>query len=349
MSTATATPAWEAAFETTTVRQFGKALAVALAAVAAGCGLYAVEKYLLRSEERFIQNPADVMMRAFAIAHFLIGMLYLFTSSRIRNGQAMVRLAIATIAGIGICSLFAHFGSTRNPILVMFFYGYFLVHEVRDEAQIHQAYGAGLGSGPLQQLMLQALAWAVCLVLMAVLAITYVAHIELTNKQTALDRGPDWLVPGAVGLLLLGAAGMLWRLRRLARQAGSSLRGVLAGHLPLLLVFGGILLVLVFGSMFGSTGLNLIILVHVTAWLVFIHYQLSKRPAKEVRGLWQWLRGTPTGFLLLHLGVMLLVLVLMAVRVHVWQRVGVVSELLASRTFTYWGLMHISMSFWSSK
>jgi hypothetical protein len=358
MSTAAAIPAWEAAFETTTVKQFGKALAVALAALLAGCGLYGLEKYAFRSEERFIQNPADVMMRAFAIAHFLVGMLYLFTSPRIRNRGALTRVGIATLAGLGICWLFAQFDSTRNPFLVMFFYGYFLVHEIRDETQIYQAYGDGPGSAAEHQAILRTLSGAVCLGMMAVLAIAYVTHIEITAKRTALERAPEWLVPGAISLVLAASVFMLWRLRALARQAGSSLRGVLTAHMPLLLVFGGILGVLLLGSPFGSTGLNLIILVHVTAWLVFVHYQLAKKPATPPLpplargswgGLWGWLRGTPTGFLVLHLGVMAVILILMAVRVHVWQRVGFVSELLASKTFTYWGLMHISMSFWSSK
>jgi hypothetical protein len=93
----------------------------------------------------------------------------------------------------------------------------------------------------------------------------------------------------------------------------------------------------------------MIILLHVTVWLVFVHYQLVKRPSSAPRNLWQWLRGTPAGFLTLHIGIAVLTLVIMAVRVHVWQRTGWFSELFAAKNFCYWGLMHISMSFWAAR
>jgi hypothetical protein len=55
------------------------------------------------------------------------------------------------------------------------------------------------------------------------------------------------------------------------------------------------------------------------------------------------------GFLTLHLALALAVLGLMAVRLHVWRRVGFLSEALASSRFSYWALMHICTSFWSSR
>ena len=62
--------------------------------------------------------------------------------------------------------------------------------------------------------------------------------------------------------------------------------------------------------------------------------------AERVRDVW-------TLFVLLAaaVGLLVVVLVLFAVRVHVWQRVGFVSELLATKNFVYWALMHIIMSF----
>jgi hypothetical protein len=53
--------------------------------------------------------------------------------------------------------------------------------------------------------------------------------------------------------------------------------------------------------------------------------------------------------LVLHLGLLVVFLALLAVRVWVWQRVGVASQLLSSDTFCYWSLMHISVAFWSTK
>jgi hypothetical protein len=62
-----------------------------------------------------------------------------------------------------------------------------------------------------------------------------------------------------------------------------------------------------------------------------------------------WLRSTPAGFLTLHLGVALVLLLVMVARVHVWQRGGFLSEPLAAGSFCYWALMHICMSFWSGR
>jgi hypothetical protein len=136
MSLAATTSPWELALGTTTVRQFGKALLVVLAAVLFGCGIYLVESRALALEERFIQNPADVMMRALGLAHFLVGLLYLLTSPRLRNRGSLLRLGFWTAAAGGVCLLFAQFGALKNPLLIMLFYGSFLLHEVRDEAQL---------------------------------------------------------------------------------------------------------------------------------------------------------------------------------------------------------------------
>jgi len=36
----------------------------------------------------------------------------------------------------------------------------------------------------------------------------------------------------------------------------------------------------------------------------------------------------------------------MGLRVYVWERSGWACQLLATSSFPYWSLMHISMSFW---
>jgi hypothetical protein len=148
------------------------------------------------------------------------------------------------------------------------------------------------------------------------------------------------------GVACLGAA-LVLALRRLLREAArshGSLRAFLAAHAPLVKIYLAILAILLFGIVLGSGGFNLIILIHVTARLVFVHHLLRERPA-PVRNPWNWLRHSATGFLVLHLAAALGILFLLAIRVHVWERVGFVSEMLASSSFPYWSLMHITMAF----
>ena len=47
-----------------------------------------------------------------------------------------------------------------------------------------------------------------------------------------------------------------------------------------------------------------------------------------------------------HLVLVAVLLVLMAVRVYEWQRVGLVSQMLASSSFYYWSVLHIATSLW---
>jgi hypothetical protein len=166
--------------------------------------------------------------------------------------------------------------------------------------------------------------------------------LEKTPEFLTLYGG--WLAAGWAVL----AATALWTARRAWKtgvaQFGS--RGdFLAATGPLLRVYGTMYALLVAGSLLGTVGLNFVILMHVTSWLVFVQHQLSKHPVRP-RGLWDWLRHTPAGFVTLHLTVAAIVLVLLALRVYVWQKAGLVSAVLGSNFFPYWTLLHISIAFW---
>lgn len=348
MSIVAAAPAWQPPLTTTTVRQFRWVLVWTLGLTALGGLVYGLEKYSFGLERRFAENPVEAVMRAFAMAHFSVGWLFLFSSPRIRSGQAILRLVAATLAGIALCLLFAWFGALHNPLLALFFYGYFLVHEVRDEAVIYQAYGDAPDLDAHAAAALRSLSRSTCLSLMGVLSSMYLVHVLATGKS-GLTQVPQ-AVTLILGLSLLVACAWSWRQTwRLGVCAHGDGRNFLLAHAPLLWVYAALGAVLLVGSLLGSTGINLVILIHVAAWLVFVSYQLGKRPPVQTWNPWAWVRATPIGFLTLHIGLTVLFLILMAVRVYVWQRVGLASQLLASDAFCYWSLMHISMAFWSSK
>jgi hypothetical protein len=183
---------------------------------------------------------------------------------------------------------------------------------------------------------------------MGLLLLMYLLHVAITGKS-GLENCPRALMLG-LSVLLLIACTWSWRQTwLLGISEHGDARSFILAHAPLWWVYLGIAAVLLLGSLLGATGINLVIVIHVASWLVFVHYQLGAHGCQAVTGPWSWFRRTPTGFLTLHLAVFAGFLILLAVRVYVWHRVGVVSQLLASDTFCYWSLMHISMAFWSSK
>jgi hypothetical protein len=317
-----------------TVREFAVALSLALLAAGVGCAIYLGEKGV-SPRGGFARNPVEVMVRCLGLAHFLVGWLFLFTSPRLRTPQALGRLLLGTLAGAALCAMFACLGSLRNPYLYLLFYGSFLFHEVRDEAVLYQQ---SEGVRPTERL--GSFSLAVALGFLTLLA----AGQALFFSCFASDGGGAaglWLVAGGLG----GACA--WLVHRFVRVGGGEAARFLVEHRPLVVVYAGLLVILAVSAPLGSIGF--VVLLHVARWLVFVHGQLRGRPARRVRRPWTWLRSTPAGFLVLHLGLALVLLVLMAARVHAWGRAGFPSEALAAGSFCYWALMHICMSFWSGR
>jgi hypothetical protein len=315
------------------VRQFAQAVVLALLAVLVGCLVYLVERHILPPERRFAKNPVEIMVRCLGLAHFLVGWLFLATSSRLRSPLALGRLALCLFAGMALCVLFARLGSLRNPLLYLLFYGLFLFHEVRDEAVIFRSYAV-----PRAAVLLAPFSLAIALLFVTLLAVGYALFL------TCFARGG----PSPAGLWVVSAVLAVawgWSLRRFLRLARGELASFLSEHRPLVVIYLALLAVLLLSAPLGSIGL--IVLIHVASWFVFVRSRLRDRPAP--RGLWTWWRSTPTGFLLLHLGLALILFVLMALRVYRAQRGGFLGESLAAGSFCYWALMHICTSFWSSR
>jgi hypothetical protein len=328
-----------------TARQFRRAVCLALLAVGVGGLIYLVETRLLHVSHRLMQNPASTMMRAVGLAHFLVGWLFLLTSPRLRSRAALGRLGAVTGLGAALCLFCGLSGFAHSPLMFVFFYGYFLTHEVLDEATLFQGYGE-LGTGCDEvRAVVRLLAWAVALLMTATLAGGYLLY-GLIGPRDFLATGPTaCLVVGMLGT----AAGGIWLGKRVlgpGRQIYGSNADFLHAHRPLLLVYASLFVILLLGCVCGSVVFNLIILIHAGSWLLFVRRQLSARRVAPGRRPWTWLRYTPTGFLVLHLGAVVLVLVLMALRVYVWDRSGPFCQALANSSFPYWSLMHISTAFW---
>lgn len=327
-----------------TWRQFQFACIGVLLAVGIGSGIYAVETLILQCDHRFVENPAETMTRAIGLAHFSIGWLFLFTSPRLRNRAALARLAFWTLFGFAFCWIFAQFGADKNPFLMMAYFSFFFVHEVWDEAYLYRQSGESRDEASRAEQFVPALCWAMSLLLMAVLASFQVVR----SRSVLLQYGSELGLIGAGAVLSMLAVGALIVAVRRARQLYGSVQEAVAQYRPLFAVYAGIGVIMLIGSLFGSSGVILIILIHGLTWLVCTYRRLSERRA-EVTGIWSWLRGTPTGFLTLHLGLTVVALVLFALRTHIWQRTGIVCDLVSRSWFPYWSIMHIAVSFWRTK
>ncbi len=332
----------------TTWRQFQAAVLLALLVVGAGGVIYLVETFALGLRHRFVENPAEAMVRAFGIAHFGIGWLFLISSPRLRCRPALARVAVLTILGAAWCVFSWANGGLKNPLLLLTFYAYFLVHEIRDEANLFVAYGDA-PDDPARDVFLRRLGTTVALALMTVFALIYMFHGRVQEKLERIVAEPDRWLPLLGGGLLVGCLASAWTTWSWQRRHGIALRD----FAPLLAVYATIGSILAVGSLLGSVGFNLIVLIHVMAWLVFVRHRLAstghaplQRRGVGVAGLWTWLRTTPAGLVTLHLVAAGIVLVLMALRVHLWQRAGLVSELFATSSFQYWTIMHITIAFW---
>lgn len=327
-----------------TWRQFQAACGCVVLAILAGCAIYAVETLLFHSERRFVENPADTMTRAIGLAHFSIGWLFLFTSPGLRNRAALARLSFWTVFGVAFCWVFAWGGADRNPLCLMGFYSFFFIHEAFDEAFLFRQSGE-LEHHPLTERLLRSLAWTMSFLLMTLLAAGQIGRGHFLGRSALLEELPtNWLVAGWL-LLLMATCIFSWRTYRFAVEAHGSLTESVVIYQPLLAVYAGLIAILTIGSLFGSVGANLVIMVHGMTWLVQTTRKLGERD-QSATGVWIWLRGTPIGFLTLHVFVITLSLFLFAMRSHVWDRSGLVCDLLSKTWFPYWAIMHIAMAFW---
>lgn len=328
-----------------TWRRFRTSVLVAGAALAVGCIVYLVEKYLVRPERRFLENPSEMTLRVFGVAHFLVGWFYLFTARRTWMPRNLLSLATWTAIGVGAAWGFAAGGGMKNPLLVLGFYTLFLIHDLRDQGRLFSRSGEAPDDGPEARRFLDDLTAAVIALAVTLLGAIHLVHgLLLRNLPVLAEIGAMRL--GAAWACLVGLTGFLWvRAIRQGRVSFGSWQAAAELHAPLLQVHQGLLLVLVVGSMLGSVGLNLVILLHVTTWLVFTWEDLGRRHLGPGASRWTRLRNSPTFFLVLHLGLAAVVLVLAALRVHAWERSGWFCQALATSSFPLWSLLHICMAF----
>jgi hypothetical protein len=324
-------------------------------------GLYWFDKYQgffefearRLSDYRMFKNPTTTPMRIFGIPHFVIAVLFLLTSRRMKQRRNQVLFAGLTVLGVGLCWLFRQAGGHLSPFAVFIFYFYFLIHGFRDDAHFYRTYGdmprEGAEAHDRIVLVLQ------CLLIGLLFSLfwpTY-AHVAATDYRRADPilgsffpaSWPFVLKLGSMFLPMAGVAAVA--LHRIARRMPGGWAGLWRSHQPLLVVYLLSLAVLVAAMLGGPGAFDVWVLNHFVVWFLFALYLMRRFPPKEpVKGAWAWVRTNRRGFMVLHFGLAAVVAGLMAVSVYAFgQRETPLDWIVGKESFFYWTILHVTWSF----
>jgi hypothetical protein len=276
-----------------------------------------------------------------------------------RSGLAWGRFVVLAAAGVILCLGYARVDLAAPALAELLLFGYFFIHECRDEVFFYFANG----DGPAAQ---RGTATEWVLVRLPLL-LTAAIGAALAFGVALLGRGGEWVQARAQSLPdplrwalgILPALGVAYGLFRLVRrwQEGSlgAPAAFLRAHTPIVRVFAASFVLMGLGVLVGLRS-HTIILLHVSAWYVFSVRQLMKRPAASAPAPahaqtgWSWIRSTPGGFTFLHAGLAVLMMVAAGVWAYGFRqdpRLLGFKIFLDSKSFAYWTIVHVSVSFMS--
>lgn len=357
-----------------TLQQYGRTLAWTFAAIAA-CGVgYLIEKYIVMQQlgwiddslHRMFKNPAELPMRLFGLPHFVVGTLFLFSSRRMRERGAALWFSGLLLAGIGLCWLFQAFGQEKHvfgdgrvefkfhPLAVLLFYFYFLIHGFRDEAFFYRAYGEMPKEQAETHKRIMTLLQVLLLGLVMALGIpAYALYGQLFRPDEFRDDSLASIFPAQwpyawrffsllAPVVVFGGLA-LWRI---AKVFPDGLRGLWRVHFPIMFVFSASTGIVLLSLVSGPWTFNAVVLMHFVGWYIFARVSMQRRPAAQPpTGVWQWMRQTKRGFTVLHIGLAVAVTLLVAVSVYVFGKSGPLELIVGSKSFYYWTILHVTLSF----
>jgi len=344
-----------------TLHNYLRTLAWTLSAVGVCCAGYAIEKYLViwwlhwlpdNPAYRMFKNPAELPMRLFGLPHFVVGTMFLLSSKRMKGARSWLQLAGLAALGIGICYAFHAAGAHSEPLAVLMFYFYFLIHGFRDEAFFYKSYGEMPRDSAATHERIMAVLQGVMLgLLMSMIVPAY----SIYGRQHARyhSEALDMIFPAnwpyvlrflmLLGPMLVVAA---LALRRIARQFPDGLRGLYAVHRPILLIFAISSGIILLSLVSGPWSFNVVVLMHFVGWYLFGRYQLARfAPAAPPTSPWERIRKTPEGFTAFHIGLAVLFALLIAWSHYSTGKSGIIEFAFGSKSFFYWTIMHVTLSF----
>ncbi len=312
--------------------------------------IYAVELDSGRwnADLRLVMNPAEASMRYLGISHFLIAFLFLMTSKKMRAPRSWLPFAGAIAIGTVLCLGFARVKMWSPVLASILFFGYFVMHDFRDQVFFYFSNGdapAKADRKGLSDLLFRTPFLVLALLVAGAAGLMATGVLDIAWLGAAFTGWPAaarWalgVVPGAAAVL------MVWRYRELWRRESLGRVGDFArANRPILVVFAAALLILLAQKGFA------IVTLHVTCWYVFALHQLKKRPATPAPKpfSWSWLRATPAGFNVLHIGSAVLLVAVGAVWAYGFRNdpaMAPMRVILDPASFQYWTIVHVTASF----
>jgi hypothetical protein len=327
-----------------------------LALAAAGALLFTAvasfEQALSSAPRRaqLVWSPWETLTRFLAIAHTVVATVFLLGSRRVRSASGVAWVVGLAALGALLCLGFSAVGGLGAVVGVVAFFGYFMMHDVRDALFFYRVNGDAPGprGAPGQQEL-----WPWAALLLAGIVVTFAVGL-LAGARARRVSVTGALLPAhvaiAVVMLAVGVAVAVAAIRRLMARPLGGWRDTLAEHRPLIVVLGGLYLVLMGG--FALTGrAYAVVAVHVMVWFVFALRRTgtaARRPHPPPRPFtWRWMRDTRAGFATLHGGVLAAVIAGAGVWAFGFANApepAIFGLILSRESFPYWTIMHVTLS-----
>ncbi|HKQ47048.1 MAG TPA: hypothetical protein VJZ71_03135 [Phycisphaerae bacterium] len=304
------------------------------------------------ADYRMFKSPSELPMRIFGLPHFIVATIFVCSSRRMRETRNKLHFAGLLLLGSAFCFGFYKMGATTNPLMIICFYFYFLIHGLRDDAFFYKAYG----DQPTEAVKTHDRIMFVLQLLMLGLLFSLIwpTYIQMGDRDyrpanPVLDNffPADWPFVVRLGSMFLPMLAIaIFALSRIARTFPDGLAGLWRVHRPILAVHGISLVIILIALVGGAWTFNIVVLGHFVGWYIFALYLIGKHPPKSPPTSWfAWMRTTRNGFMTLHLGLAAVVTVLIAISVYGFGKEGVLEAIVGSKSFYYWTVMHVTLSF----
>ncbi len=335
----------------TTERNWGLALLLTAAFVGVLWLASQAERYAGVADRRtgFVWNASEASARILAVTHTIVATAFLLTSRQVRSRRGVSWLAALAALSVAVCLGWSALVDWSPALSAVLFTGYFIAHDVRDEAFFYDANGDVARAPPANPARPALVVFGAVLLGTLGLAVT----LGIGGGKRLMGPLADARLPIRIALAAAVVALLAAATRSLLRRDGirtpEDWRAYVGAHRPIAVAYALVYAVILFSPMV-TDRIYLVVSVHIVLWWVFAARLLhaAKRPDPAPRPLsWRWFRTTPTGFHLLHAAVLALVVVAGAVWAFRYanDRSETALRVLAGKkSFYYWTLVHVTLS-----
>lgn len=334
------------------VKDYLKVLKWCLIPILGFTAVWLFEMYVLVNPNRFVRNPAELTTRVFGFSHYLVGLMFMMSSKKMRKRDGWAWFLGLLAIGVLISVFFYNFGGRFNPVLVIFYFLFFMVHGFRDVVFFYQPSTDDPALERTRSLILGLIQVCLIVSLMYVLVPAYFLYRSLKPRTywPELEGQIASLMPYLKGTLMaswlllpLSLVGM----SRLMRKFPGGWVGFYHDNKPILLVLLYSVLIILASPLLGAWIYNLLILSHFVGWYFYASRRLATIPRQPARagGVWKWFRGSIVGFQRLHLGAAAVFLLVILLNYFFLPANGMVETLFSANAFYYWTVIHVTISF----